>query len=75
MFRLIWRGIRAHKLRLALSAISVVLGVSFVVGSYVLTDTLQATFDKLFGDVTKNVSVTVQGREGFGQRWLVNTSN
>ena len=66
MFRLVWRGIRAHKLRLTLSAVSVVLGVSFVVGSYVLTDTLQATFDKLFGDVTKNVSVSVQGREGYG---------
>jgi putative ABC transport system permease protein len=67
MLRLVWRGIRAHKLRLALSGVSVVLGVSFVVGSYVLTDTLQATFDRLFGDITKRISVTIQGREGFGQ--------
>ncbi|MDX6275696.1 MAG: putative transport system permease protein [Frankiales bacterium] len=67
MFRLVLRGIRAHKLRLALSGVAVVLGVSFVVGAFVLTDTLQATFDKLFGDITRGVSVTVEGKEGFSQ--------
>ena len=40
MWRATWKGLLAHKLRMALTALAVVLGVSFVAGTYVLTDTI-----------------------------------
>src|SRR3954466_6903971 len=42
------KGLLAHKLRLALTALAVVLGVAFVAGTFVLTDTIGHTFDNLF---------------------------
>ena len=66
MLRLIWRGVLAHKLRLALSGLSVVLGVAFVVGAYVLTDTMKSTFDTLFGEIAAGTSVVVQGEAPLG---------
>jgi putative ABC transport system permease protein len=60
------KGLLAHKLRLALTALSVVLGVAFVSGTFVLTDTINHTFDNLFTEVSKGVDVTVRARSGFG---------
>ncbi|RZS80058.1 putative ABC transport system permease protein [Motilibacter rhizosphaerae] len=51
------KGLLAHKLRLALSAIAVVLGVAFVAGSFVFTDTLRKTFDGIFDQATADVVV------------------
>jgi putative ABC transport system permease protein len=65
VFRIALRGVLARKLRLALTAASVVLGVGFVAGTLVLTDTLNATFDVLFGNAEKGVAVVVRGQQGF----------
>ncbi len=59
------KSLLAHKLRLALTAISVVLGVSFITGTFVLTDTLSRTFDTLFGDVYRNTDVVVRAEAAF----------
>ena len=48
MFRLTIKGLWAHKLRFALTGLAVVLGVAFMVGTMVLTDTMEKTFDDLF---------------------------
>lgn len=61
MLRATLRSLFARKLRLLLSALAVVLGVSFVAGTLVLTDTLNATFNTSFADQTKNVAVAVRG--------------
>ena len=61
MLRATLRSLFARKLRLLLSALAVVLGVSFVAGTLVLTDTLNATFTSSFADQTKNVDVAVRG--------------
>ena len=45
MRRVTIRGLLARKLRLALTALAIVLGVMFVTGTLVLTDTLNRTFD------------------------------
>ncbi len=45
MWRATFKSLLAKKLRLVLTAISVVLGVGFVAGTYVLTDTMNAAFD------------------------------
>jgi putative ABC transport system permease protein len=60
MLRATLRSLLARKLRLVLSALAVVAGVSFVAGTLVLTDTLNATFTSLFANITKNVSVDVR---------------
>jgi putative ABC transport system permease protein len=57
------KGLAAHKLRLALTALAIVLGVSFVAGTYVLTDTISKTFDELFKNVTQNVDVIVRSKD------------
>jgi putative ABC transport system permease protein len=59
------KGLLSHKLRLALTALAIVLGVSFVSGTYVLTDTMNATFTQLFKDTTKGTDVVVQTRATF----------
>ncbi len=65
MWHITWRSLLAHRLRLALTAVAVVLGIAFVSGTFVLTDTLRASFDELFAEVTSGVDLTVRGRQAF----------
>lgn len=51
------RNFFAHKGRMALSMIAVLLSVGFVCGTLVFTDTMTATFDKLFGSTASDVTV------------------
>lgn len=60
------RNLAAHKVRLALTVLSVVLGTAFITGSFVFTDTLQRTFDDIFGDVAQGVDVRVSSEENGG---------
>ena len=62
------KGLLAHKLRLAATALAIVLGVSFVAGTYVLTDTITATFDNLFKQVTQGIDVAVRTRATFSSQ-------
>jgi putative ABC transport system permease protein len=55
------KGLLAHKLRLALTALAIILGVTFISGTFVLTDTLQSTFNALFGTVYSKVDFQVRG--------------
>ncbi len=59
------KGLLAHKLRLALTALAIVLGVTFISGTLVLTDTLHSTFTTLFGNVYQNVDFQVRGTAAF----------
>jgi putative ABC transport system permease protein len=59
------KGLLAHKFRLAATALAIVLGVSFVAGTYVLTDTINATFTNLFDEVTQGIDVAVRSRDVF----------
>ncbi|GAA0404560.1 ABC transporter permease [Streptomyces luteireticuli] len=54
------RNFLAHKGRMALSAVAVLLSVAFVCGTLVFTDTMTATFDKLFGATASDVAVVPQ---------------
>ncbi|MBL1117178.1 FtsX-like permease family protein [Streptomyces sp. 110] len=55
------RNFVAHKGRMALSAIAVLLSVAFVCGTLVFTDTTNATFDKLFASTASDVTVSPKG--------------
>ena len=46
------RGMIAHKLRLVLTTASIALGVAFLAGTLVLTDTMGLAFEQLFGKVS-----------------------
>ncbi|MBN4928271.1 FtsX-like permease family protein [Hoyosella rhizosphaerae] len=53
------RNLGAHKLRLFLTVLAVVLGTAFVTGSFVFTDTLKKTFDQIFSGDSQGVDVRV----------------
>jgi putative ABC transport system permease protein len=61
MIRATFASMRHRKLRLLLSGLAVVLGVMFVAGSMVLTDTLGRSFDRIFADAFSQTDVQVQG--------------
>jgi len=60
MFRATLKSLLSRKLRLLLSGLAVVLGVSFVAGSFVLTDTLGRSFDDLYALQYRDVDVQVR---------------
>ena len=66
MWRVTIKGLLAHKLRLALTALAIVLGVMFIAGTFVLTDTLHNTFKTLFGNIYQNIDFQVRGVAQFG---------
>ncbi|HEY3095845.1 MAG TPA: FtsX-like permease family protein [Acidimicrobiia bacterium] len=70
MARFTIKGLLAHKLRFALTALAVMLGVAFMSGTMVLTDTISRTFDNLFADVNRGTDAYVRSRQslssGFG---------
>src|SRR5690606_28254404 len=61
MLRITIRNLLARKLRLLLSGLAVVLGVMFVAGAFVLTDTLGPTFDAVFATAYSEIDVVVRG--------------
>jgi putative ABC transport system permease protein len=50
----------AHKARMALTFVAITLGVAFVAGSLVFTDTITARFDTLFADAYAGVDASVR---------------
>ncbi|MGW6860889.1 ABC transporter permease [Streptomyces xanthophaeus] len=62
MSNTVWKTSRrnfvAHKGRMALSAVAVMLSVAFVCGTLVFTDTMNTTFDKLFAVTSSDVTLS-----------------
>jgi putative ABC transport system permease protein len=65
MFKATIKGLLAHKLRLVLTALAVVLGVGFISGTYVLTDSMNTAFDKLFKNAALGIDVYVRDAGDF----------
>ena len=61
MLKTALKTVFAHKLRLTLTALSIVLGVAFIAGTFIFTDTIDRTFSDLFDDVFAGQDVIVQG--------------
>ena len=51
MLRASWKSLLGRKLRLFMSAFAIILGVSFVSGSFIFTDTLSRAFDGIVNTV------------------------
>ncbi|MGK2950391.1 MAG: ABC transporter permease [Acidimicrobiales bacterium] len=66
MLRLSLRNALAHKLRFLMTTFAVVMGVGFVVGSFVVSDTLRRSVDQLFTDITAGTDVSVRAESSLG---------
>jgi putative ABC transport system permease protein len=60
------KGLLTRKLRTALTAIAIVLGVATVSGTFVLTDSIDKAFDSIFSDVYRNTDATITSKSAFG---------
>lgn len=65
MIRFAIAQVVSHGVRLALTVVAVMLGVSFVTGSLVLSDTAQRLFDDQFANATAGTDVTVRTATAF----------
>ena len=66
MWKATIRGLFARKVRLALTALAILLGVSFVSATYVLTDSVKASFENVFAQTVTGVDLYVQGASALG---------
>ena len=60
MWRVTLTSLRAKKLRLITTALAVMLGVAFMAGTLVLTDTLGKTFDGLLANANQGTDAYVR---------------
>ena len=65
MVRAAIRSILARKVRLLLTSLAVVLGVGFMAGTYVLTDTMTNAFNSLFETTYSRIDVLVRASNAF----------
>jgi putative ABC transport system permease protein len=64
--RVALKGLLGRKLRTALTAIAIVLGVAMVSGTYILTDTIKAAFSTVFTQAYKNAGAVISGKSAIG---------
>ena len=57
------KGLLGRKLRATLTAFAIVLGVAMVSGSFILTDTIGKSFDRIFEDSFENADVVISSKE------------
>ena len=62
MIKLAFKGLLARKLRTVLTGFAVVIGVAFVAGTFVFTDTIDASFKDLFERTSKGTDVSVKSK-------------
>jgi putative ABC transport system permease protein len=60
MFSLTFKSIKAKKVRFLLTAVAVVLGVAFMAGTLVLTDTIKQSYDNMAASVYKHTDAVVR---------------
>jgi putative ABC transport system permease protein len=68
MLSLVLRGFLQRKLRVGLTAIAIVLGVALMSGTYILTDTINHSFAKIFQTASQGHDVVVSPAETLGRR-------
>jgi len=63
--RFAFRGLLSRKLRTSLTAIAIVLGVAMIAGTFVLTDSIDQAFDRIFTDIRKGSNAVISGKSAF----------
>jgi len=62
MLRVTLRSFWAHKRRLISTVVAIVLGVAFMAGTFVLTNTIDQVLDDLFSEGAERIDAQVQGK-------------
>jgi putative ABC transport system permease protein len=57
------KGLAARKMRALLTALAVVIGVSMISGTFILTDTMQKSFNGLFTETSAKTDAVISGKE------------
>src|SRR4051794_2170828 len=57
------KGLAGRKVRALLTALAVVIGISMVSGTFILTDTMQKSFNGLFSDASAKTDAVIRGKE------------
>ena len=57
------KGLAGRKVRALLTALAIVIGISMVSGTYILTDTMQKSFDGLFAATYDKTDAVISGKE------------
>src|SRR5215510_12181248 len=65
MLRTALRNLLAHRVRLFTTGLAAALGVAFIAGTLVLTDTVTKTFDDLFADALADTDAMVRAEASF----------
>jgi putative ABC transport system permease protein len=65
MLKTALRNLLAHRVRLFTTGLAVALGVAFIAGTLVLTDTITKTFDDLFTDALADTDAMVRAEASF----------
>ena len=65
MMRFAFKALLTRKLRTALTAVAIILGVATVSGTFVLTDSIDKAFDAIFSDVYRNTDATITPKSAF----------
>ena len=65
MIKFSLKGMAGRKLRTALTALAVILGVTMVSGTFVLTDSIDKAFDAIFSSVYEGTDATITGKSAF----------
>jgi putative ABC transport system permease protein len=62
VIRVALKGLAGRKLRASLTALAIILGVAMMSGTYVLTDTIDSAFSKIFDESYAGTDVVVSGK-------------
>ncbi|MXY75479.1 MAG: FtsX-like permease family protein [Acidimicrobiia bacterium] len=65
MLRVSLKGVWAHKVRLVLTALAIILGVGLISGVYVYTDTIGKAFDGIFADAYSGIDIAIGTESAF----------
>ncbi|WP_420611633.1 ABC transporter permease [Candidatus Spongiisocius sp.] len=65
MLRVSLKGVWAHKVRLVLTALAIILGVGLISGVYVYTDTIGKAFDGIFADAYSGIDIAIGTESDF----------
>src|SRR3954463_9649624 len=60
MFALVLNSVRANKARFLLTGVAVMLGVAFMAGTFVLTDTIKKSYDDVSANVYRSTDAVVR---------------
>lgn len=63
MLRLTLKGVAANKVRYWLTGLAILIGVAFIAGTLVFTDTIRDTFNGLFSDIYQGTAAVVRGEQ------------